>query len=297
MSGRTSSWVGDQLAISEACPAVKQCLGDRQIAIGHAALLAKVDDAAVQEEMLGLLLKHGWSIGQLEEQLRGGPGPSSEPDASAGPRARKSSGSRGPVVCGYCQVEHGPADVQMVAVCSGCASKIGPAPVGEVLVPAGLLREAVSVLAGTQAGAGPAEAFESLLELVESAEGGDGMTTIGIATSPDGEIIQVPGIVVGRGLAVILFPKPDEEGYRAYGVTHLASGYSIGFNAFFSKALAVGCARELVRICSFEHPTVAEAEASTLQRWGGPLKAIFDRYRHLDDMWLARRRQEENPWP
>lgn len=163
ITGKSTAWINDRLEISQSSPAVKQCLEEGQIAIGHAALLARVEDPTVQEEMLSLQLRNGWTIGQLEEQLRGD---QSGTDSTTTTRARN-AGNRGPVACHYCKEEHGPAEVQKVSVCSGCASKVLPAPVGdgEVAVQVELLREAEAVLAGTQAGAGLAERISALVEI------------------------------------------------------------------------------------------------------------------------------------
>ena len=165
ITGKSAGWVEDRLLISQTSEAVKQCLWDGQIAIGHAALLARVEGQTAQEEALGLNLRHGWSVRELEDYLRGSRDGEGEP-AGEGPRTRQRT-PRGPMVCNYCAVEHDPSEVQRVVVCKECADKVGPHPTavqeGEVAASVELLREAEGVLAGSQAGASLAERISVLI--------------------------------------------------------------------------------------------------------------------------------------
>ena len=165
ITGKSAGWVEDRLLISQASQAVKQCLWDGQIAIGHAALLARVEDQVAQEGALGLQLRHRWSVRELDEHLRGSRDVEGQP-AGEGPRTRQRT-PRGPMVCNYCAVEHDPSEVQKVVVCKGCADKVGPHATavreGEVAASVELLKEAESVLAGSQAGASLAERISVLI--------------------------------------------------------------------------------------------------------------------------------------
>lgn len=160
-TGKSAGWVNDRLSIFHASPVVKQCLGDGQIAIGHAAVLAEIDGHAAQEEALSLQLAHGWTVRELEEHLRGA-GQEGTRDMT---RTRQRA-ERGPVACTLCEKEHEPAEVQRVVVCNGCAGRLkaSSALEGAVAVPVELLRDAESLLAGSQAGARLAERISVLLE-------------------------------------------------------------------------------------------------------------------------------------
>ena len=120
-------------------------------------------------------------------------------------------------------------------------------------------------------------------------------TRIGIATPPDGEIVMCPAVVVGRGLVVADLPAFSLDGRRRYSVTHIGTGYKLGDN-FFSRALALRCAREMTRVQSFEETpdtsdTVAMAELA--QRWVPAARPVMDMYEYLDDLWITRERYRE----
>ena len=161
-AGRNSDWVEARILISQASPAVKQRLGEGTITIGHATLLANVEDQAVQEQALGLLMARGWTVRELGEYLLSG-NREVEPRATRAPRT-----PQGPKPCNCCKVELAPAELLTVTVCTGCAGRLGPDAVlvreGEVAVPVELLREAERLLAGSQASAPLAERIGTFLE-------------------------------------------------------------------------------------------------------------------------------------
>ena len=72
-----------------------------------------------------------------------------------------------------------------------------------------------------------------------------------IATPPDGELVTRPGVLVGKGLAIASVPIHRENDKRGYSITHLESGYRIG-DYFYDQRLAIRCAKELIRLMSFE---------------------------------------------
>ena len=111
--------------------------------------------------------------------------------------------------------------------------------------------------------------------------------TVTIATS-DG-LKECPGIIVGRGLAVVELPWPSEDGYTGYSITHVPSGtriFGITLGCFFSVRLALRCARELVRIASFNGRTVDDMPDLRLQM--PELRNVAVLYDYLDDLWLER---------
>lgn len=126
------------------------------------------------------------------------------------------------------------------------------------------------------------------LRLVEVWQERAGETTVDLACPPDGHRRPVPGIIVGRGLAVITLPNPDEDGAYGYSVTHIATGRRIGDGAFWSQALALRCTRELIRVCSFEQSTLEEATRALGEIWDGSLKPIVSRYLRLDEQGCDR---------
>ena len=162
ITGKSEGWIEDRLAISRASPAVKECLRDGRIAIGHAVVLSGVEDLTRQEEALQGQLVHGWTVRQLEEYL-GGAG---EDNAPGAPDGRRQTRVRAPLVCSYCEAERDRADVQTLNVCSSCAGRLKSRQVGEgeVAVPVSLLRELETVLAGSQVGAPFAERIAELVE-------------------------------------------------------------------------------------------------------------------------------------
>lgn len=169
VTGKSERWIEDRLAISRASPVVKECLRDGRIAIGHAVVLAGIEDHTRQEEALQGQLVHGWTVRELEEHLRGpgGPGGNGAPGA---PDGRRQPRVRGPLVCSYCGIERDRAEVQTLTVCGACAGRLKGSPLREDEVAAllALLEEAQAVLAGSQAGAPLAE---RIAELVERAQG------------------------------------------------------------------------------------------------------------------------------
>ena len=154
--GKTPEWVLDRIMISYASPVVLQCLGEQRIAIGHASLLAGLEEHADQDEALQMVLLHAWTVKDLEQHLKGGP-PQSAP-VRQGSRA-----AQGPQVCVRCSVEHAPSDVLKVTVCKECAAM----PVlgaDQAAVPVELLKEIEDLLAGSQAGAPLAERLAAVRE-------------------------------------------------------------------------------------------------------------------------------------
>ena len=151
LTGMSVGWIADRLLISEASPAVKQCLGDRRINMGTAALLAGVIDLAAQEEALRLQLSHGWTLKQLNDYLLG---------VTPEPRTPTGRAAPGPLECHYCHVEHPRSAVQQINVCNGCTGE-------QVMVSVELLRNMAPVLAGSQEGAPMAERIELLVEGIE----------------------------------------------------------------------------------------------------------------------------------
>ena len=171
-TGKSESWIEDRLVIHNASPVVQECLRDGRIAIGHAVLLTNLDGHAAQEETLHLQLQHGWSLRELEDHLRGGPGQDGAGSGEDGQRQTRPRGTQRPVACKYCDLEQAPSEMSKINVCNDCAGnlKINPAPADGVTVPVEMLREAEGVLAGTQAGAGLAERIAVLLESADVAD-------------------------------------------------------------------------------------------------------------------------------
>jgi len=169
LTGMSPAWVDERILVSQATEPVKQCLRDRRIAMGHAVLLARVEDLTAQEEALAQRLRHGWSVRELEEYLRGPGVDDGQPNAE-GPRTPRQRKPPGPQVCHCCSKEHAAAEVQIITVCNGCAPTVGPSPTavgeGEVAVSVDLMREAETALAGAPATAGLAEQIATLLEQV-----------------------------------------------------------------------------------------------------------------------------------
>ena len=156
-TGRSQAWVEDRLAIYEASPAVKLCLEKGIIGIGHAALLARIEDLNDQEKMLHQLRTYGWSIKQLEEQIRGGADDGGhEPTQPSGTRQRRAQSCKG------CGTEN--SEVQAVTVCEGCLAGLTKTPEGHVVAPVETLRELETYLAGSPEGAPWATRVNQLLE-------------------------------------------------------------------------------------------------------------------------------------
>ena len=101
---------------------------------------------------------------------------------------------------------------------------------------------------------------------------------------------MVPGIVIGRGLAVTQFPYTDITGQTAYGLTLTTFGLLLhGDVCYFSWRLAVRCAEEMIRVVSFEAPNETTLRARIGPIWNSDLKPIGERYTLLDDLWEERR--------
>ena len=69
-SGRSQKWVKERLLISQADPIVQQSLDEGLIAIGHATLLARVQDPSLQKKGLNLLLMKRLTVRELKDYLR-----------------------------------------------------------------------------------------------------------------------------------------------------------------------------------------------------------------------------------
>jgi len=101
---------------------------------------------------------------------------------------------------------------------------------------------------------------------------------------------MVPGVLVGRGLAVTQFPLTDLTGETAYGLTLANHGMLLPTPCvFFSWRLAVRCAEELIRVVSFARAYEPEVRERVSPKWDALLKPICEKYTHLDDLWEARR--------
>jgi len=96
-----------------------------------------------------------------------------------------------------------------------------------------------------------------------------------------------PGVIIGRGLAVVELPLADEDGNIGYCLTRVPSGCRAfdKLGNFFSPSLAVRCGRELVRIARFEVETIHPDDAYDLDG----VQEIAIRYDYLDDLWQERR--------
>ena len=161
ITGMSPDWVEERILISKAGDMVLQCLGDRRIAIGHAGLLARVEDPAARDEALTMVLRHRWSVAELTEFLRG-------PGESSGPRTPRQPRQVGPKRCHFCEPEHDAAKVQTLTVCNDCVPRIATLAVGEVPVAVVLMREAETALAASPETAPLAEQIATLLEAVGS---------------------------------------------------------------------------------------------------------------------------------
>ncbi len=173
-TGKTEDWINDKLRISESCSMVRQMLGEGRIAIGHANILAKLEEHADQEETLNHQLNHGWTVKQLETYITG----KSAPAPAANERVQ---GPRKAPDCDFCKnkIEQ-PGDINTLAVCPACIETVGPGKSFGVLedgtvvamaLPVELLREIEQELAGSQSGAPLAERVAELLEAVDSTTG------------------------------------------------------------------------------------------------------------------------------
>ena len=101
---------------------------------------------------------------------------------------------------------------------------------------------------------------------------------------------MVPGILVGRGLAVTQFPNTDQTGETAYGLTLAKLGTLLPEpSVFFSWRLAVRCAEEIIRVASFEGSNEPGIRARVAPIWATQIKPICQRYTRLDDQWEYRR--------
>ena len=163
--GKSEGWVLDRLAISEASPVVKQCLEEGRIAIGHAVLLANIEDLEEQEAMLRQLLTYGWTVKQLEEEIRGGGDVPQDADEGqhdvSFQASNQPSRERKPQACKGCGGEN--IELQTVPVCEGCLNgmSMGDGKLGALVT---LFKETEPILAGSPEGAQLAERIAQLLE-------------------------------------------------------------------------------------------------------------------------------------
>lgn len=114
------------------------------------------------------------------------------------------------------------------------------------------------------------------------------VTMVKIATSVDYPMDLCSATIVGRGLAVAFVPRfGKRDSISGYTLTHMVTGYRVG--GFFRNGyLAVRCARELVKISSFEQSTAEEAVES-LRPQKAMLYSIIGRYADLDKKWAKHR--------
>ena len=69
ITGKSRAWIEDRLVIDQASTALKECLREGRITIGHAAVLANIEDQAAQEEALRDQLAR--TVEELEVHVRG----------------------------------------------------------------------------------------------------------------------------------------------------------------------------------------------------------------------------------
>jgi len=102
-----------------------------------------------------------------------------------------------------------------------------------------------------------------------------------IATPPDGVLEPRPGIRVGEGLAIAHIGRSREHGDAQYSITHEPTGYRIG-EPFIDQSLAIRCAEEMVRRCSFEQPTFLSVMEKLAPLWNDVLLPVYERYHGYD---------------
>ena len=148
-SGKAQGWVEDRLIIYEASPAVKENLGDGTIRFGHAAVLARIEVWEDQENMLHQLQTYGWTVKELEDQIRGANLPEQPQDEGQHDVSftahNESSRERKPQTCKGCGTG---LELQIAPVCEGClnALSLGEGKMGVLVA---LLRRAEEALAGS----------------------------------------------------------------------------------------------------------------------------------------------------
>ena len=109
-----------------------------------------------------------------------------------------------------------------------------------------------------------------------------------IAVPPSGDLKLCTGFIVGQGLAVVRLPE------TGYTITHVATGYALPKTYFYHRGLAMRCARELIRLTSFDRQTVEEINYAIRPQWERVLKPVVDRYLDFDDMAWNRATNYEN---
>jgi hypothetical protein len=155
-TGMSSGWVEDRLLIAKASPVVLDYLGRMRIAIGHAKLIANLEQHADQEEVMAKQLAHNWTVDALAKHL-------------APPGERTPASSRKLPPCVYCtKVIEDPTDRVQLNACSACAELVGPGKStavlddGTLMVPIELLRGAFTDLLAARS-----DHAEHLAELLE----------------------------------------------------------------------------------------------------------------------------------
>jgi len=110
------------------------------------------------------------------------------------------------------------------------------------------------------------------------------LVAVGVAEIPDGKITTRSGRYIGKGLAIADI-TPVRSG--AYSITHIHTGHGIG-GPFHSRKLAARCAREMIRLVSFEGRTGQEVRTN-YSSVRDLLLRLLARYQDYDEQWEARR--------
>ena len=178
-AGRPVEYVEKMLAIAECSPAVLDALGEELIALGHAEVLAEMEDHAEQESWLHKQLAHRWTVDELRDKVHG-----REEQEEPQPRRKKVEFEAATTrECSSCQAQHDSADLQALALCPDCLARHQAASMGapetapmDVRLAAGLraarrtLAEAEQSLAGSPDTAPVAARISALIDLLDEDE-------------------------------------------------------------------------------------------------------------------------------
>jgi ParB family chromosome partitioning protein len=67
--GKAATTVQNSARLMQLSESSKQALRDKQITEGHARTILALKDAQAQEQLLKLIIKHGWSVRQAERYV------------------------------------------------------------------------------------------------------------------------------------------------------------------------------------------------------------------------------------
>ena len=131
-TGHSQGWVEQMLLVGQAPPPVLDALDEELITMGHAHVLAKVEDEEVQSKALHNCLVHRWTVKELEEWIAAQFTPVVSED-NGGPASRGPGAGRNPNACSFCHTEKEPDQVQTLFVCTDCSDRATQAQKGPPL--------------------------------------------------------------------------------------------------------------------------------------------------------------------